>query len=72
VRTVQEKLLRAFEQTRPRMSVGKLTQLSGLEVDRSSMSRKIRGKAPMSVDEAQAVARVLGLRVVVRAVRRAA
>lgn len=52
------------------MSVGKLREVTGLEIDRSSMSRKIRGVQPMSLDEADAVASVLGLRI--KAVRRKA
>ena len=54
------------------MSVGELRARSGVDIDRSSMSRKLRGKAPMFIAEAEAVAKVLGLRLVVRPVRRAA
>lgn len=68
VNSVQQKLLQEFARTG--MSVGKLREVTGLEIDRSSMSRKIRGVQPMSLDEADAVASVLGLRI--KAVRRKA
>ena len=63
VRTVQEKLNSAF--IRSGKSVRELLEQSALDIDRSNMSRKIRGKTPMLIGEAEAVAKALGMRVAV-------
>lgn len=61
--SVQRKLNEAFERTG--WTVAELLGRSGLSIDRSSMSRKIRGKAPMITAEAEAIARALGRKVTV-------
>lgn len=65
-KTVQEDLHKAFESKQPRLTVGELRDLAGLPIDRSAVSRKLRGKTPWLLHEAEAVARVLGRRLVVR------
>ena len=66
---VQRALHRQFVQRG--LTVGELVTLAKVDVKRPSMSKKIRGKSPMTLGEAEAVAKVLGVRVAVRG-RRAA
>jgi plasmid maintenance system antidote protein VapI len=67
VSAVQQKLLRAFSERG--ISVRELREASGLPIDRSTMHRKIHGDTPMTLEEADCVARVLGMRLDVRARR---
>ncbi len=46
------------------MSVSDLRTAAQLTAERSYVSRKLRGKAPMHVDELESIARLLGYRVV--------
>lgn len=43
------------------MSVQKLLDKSGLDIDRSSLARKLSGDLPMKTEEAEVLARVLGI-----------
>ncbi len=68
MKPIQERLYAEFCKTG--LSVGDLQRQSGLPVARSTMSKKLRGKAPMSTVEAEAIAQTIGWRV--QLVRRAA
>lgn len=62
VRTITEQLLDAFEKTG--WTVAELLSRSGLDIERSSLHRKLHGEQRMNVDEAQVLATVLGLTLV--------
>ncbi len=66
MRSLPEQLNDAFE--RSGLSVQQLSILllekSGLEIERSSLQRKLKGKLRLNTDEAQALATVLGVTLV--------
>lgn len=62
VRTITEQLNEAFERTE--WSVQVLLDKSGLEIDRTSLARKLKGELRLNVDEAQVLANVMGLTLV--------
>lgn len=62
VRNIQEQIRDAFE--RSRLSMVQLLELAHLDLDVSSLSRKIHGKQSLRVEEAEAIARALGIRIV--------
>jgi len=45
------------------LTVDELSERAGLELDRASMSRKLRGKQKMWTVECERIARVLGIEV---------
>lgn len=49
-----------------RLTMGKLLAATGLDIDRSTLHRKMHGDAPMSLDEAKAIGASLGVKVKVR------
>jgi len=55
--TLLDDLYAAF--LRSGISVGELRKRAGLRIDRSTLSRKLRGKAPLSIEEGAAIAGVL-------------
>lgn len=57
MQTITEQLYEAFEASG--LSVAQLLTQSGLPLERSSLSRKLRGELRMNTDEAEALARVL-------------
>lgn len=57
VQTLTEQLHVAFKSSG--MSVAELLAKSKLDLDRSSLSRKLHGEQPMRTDEAQVLASVL-------------
>ncbi len=67
---IRKRLLAEYERRRaarkvgePKLTLGKLLTDSGLEMDRSTLHRKLHGLAPLSFGEADAIAKPLGLRV---------
>jgi hypothetical protein len=58
---LQEQLYKEFE--RSGMSVGVLLRMSGLELDRSSLSRKLRGHQPISTVELEVLCAALRMEV---------
>lgn len=74
---VRKRLLAAYEaevkRTRndrkeERMTMARLLRASGLEMDRSTLHRKLHGDKPMTADEAAAIGAALRVRVTVAAV----
>jgi transcriptional regulator with XRE-family HTH domain len=61
MRDVVSQLRGVFE--RSGMSVRTLLEKSGLDIDRSSLQRKLHGQQPLRVAEAEALASVLGVRI---------
>ncbi len=57
VRTLSEQVRDAFEKTG--WSVAELLRRSGLDIDRSSLARKLSGDLPMKTGEAECLAAVL-------------
>lgn len=57
VRTLTEQLNEAFE--RSGWSVAELLEKSNFDIDRSSLSRKLKGELRMNTDEAEVLATVL-------------
>lgn len=49
-----------------RLTMGRLLDKCGLDIDRSTLHRKMHGDLPMSVDEAKAIGAALGVKVRVR------
>jgi hypothetical protein len=71
---VRARLLSEFtrrQQLKPRMTMEKLLRDSGLGMNRSSLHKKLHGDIGLTIDEAQAIGRVLGVTVTVN-VKRAA
>lgn len=75
---IQKRLLTEYERVRlarlrkaERFTIADLLDASGLKMDRSTLHRKLHGDAALSVDEATAIGKVLGVRVSV-SVRKAA
>lgn len=62
MRSLTEQLNEAFQ--RSGLSVAELLTKSGIDVDRSSLSRKLKGELRMNVDEAQALAAALDVTLV--------
>lgn len=62
VRSMTEQLNDAFE--RSGLTVVELLKRSGLDIDRSSLARKLKGELRLNVDEAQTLAAVLGVTLV--------
>lgn len=62
MRSLPEQLDAAFEATG--WSVQALLEKSGLEIERSSLQRKLKGKLRLNTDEAQVLATVLGVTLV--------
>lgn len=46
------------------LSVGELLAKSGLELERSSLQRKLSGDLRLNIEEAEAIAKVLGVKIV--------
>jgi transcriptional regulator with XRE-family HTH domain len=57
-------------QKRKRMSVQQLLEESGLDLERSTLSRKLRGETPATTKEIEALARALKIELVWSAPRR--
>lgn len=57
MQTLTEQLYEAFVASG--LSVAELLTQSGLDIERSSLSRKLRGELRMNTDEAEALAREL-------------
>ena len=49
-----------------RLSVRELRERAGITCERSSLQRKLRGQSPLRLEEAEAIAAALGLRIVLR------
>lgn len=62
MRSITEQLKDAFE--RSGWSMSELLKRSGLDLDRSSLARKLNGELRMNVDEAQALAKALNVTLV--------
>jgi len=62
VRSLTEQLCDAFK--RSGWSVAELLTKSGLDIERSSLDRKLKGELRLNVDEAQALANALGVTLV--------
>lgn len=61
---LHEQLRAAFDGRDPRLTMTELLSMSGLEVDESSLGRKLNGKQLMRTEECEAIARALGVTVV--------
>lgn len=66
---ITERLLSEYRRQRkrrppgsPLFTMARLLERTGLPIDRSTLHRKLHGEAPITIDEAGAVARALGLR----------
>lgn len=68
--TIVEQLRVAFEASE--LSIPQLLERAGLELNRSSLGRKLSGELDMWTKEAEALAKALGIRLVWNAPRRAA
>lgn len=64
-KTIREKIHAAWE--RSGFSQAELIRLSGLPFTQPQMSRRLSGDTPMSTAEAEAIARVLKVRIRVKA-----
>lgn len=62
MRTIAEQIRDAFESAG--ISVADLLALSGLDLDRSSLQRKLTGDSPMKTSEAEALANALRISLV--------
>jgi hypothetical protein len=60
-RSLQAQIWAAFEEAD--LTFDELSEKAGLELDRASMSRKLRGKQKMWTVECERIARVLGIEV---------
>jgi len=66
--SLASQLLKAFR--RSGWTVAQLGVRAGIDVERSALSRKIRGQTPMSTWEAERFARVLGVTLIFKPKRR--
>lgn len=67
-KAIQERLLAEYQRRKrvggkERLSMARILELSGLDIERSTLHRKLHGTAPMTPDEATAIGRALGYRV---------
>ncbi len=60
-RSLQAQILAAFEESD--LTFDELSEKAGLDLDRASMSRKLRGKQKMWTVECEQIARALGISV---------
>jgi transcriptional regulator with XRE-family HTH domain len=60
-RSLQAQIWAAFEKAN--LTFDQLSEMAGLDLDRASMSRKLRGKQKMWTVECERIARVLGVEV---------
>ncbi len=65
IESIRKRLLAEYQRRHrtKKLTLGQLLTDSGLEMDRSTLHRKLNGVAPLSLDEADAIARPLGMRV---------
>lgn len=79
IERIRGQLLAAYERRKgkpgaagERLTMDRLRLASGLPLTRSALHRKLHGGLTLTIDEAQAVARALGVKVAVAVTRRAA